>query len=129
MWGIIIPMSDRINHGGQRVGAGRPRGVPNRRSQQLFDEILLAGKCPAQALVRIAERAESEGKLALAIDAWKAVLPFVHAKPKAVELDPEAVVGLTRSMTEARYLSRQSSDNSYGQRLESAIKKIEACTK
>ena len=52
--------------------------------------------------MRIAEQAEAAGETALAIDAWKAVLPYVHAKPKAIEVDPTAIVELARDLAEAR---------------------------
>lgn len=99
---IIYPMSNLSNLGGARPGAGRPKGAQNRRSRALADKFLGSGKCPAEALVRIAEQAEAAGETALAIDAWKAVLPYVHAKPKAMEVDPVAVVELARDLAEAR---------------------------
>jgi hypothetical protein len=118
-------MNDRSNIGGFRPGSGRPKGSQNRRTQALADKLLADGKCPAEALVRIAERAEAAGETALAIDAWKAVLPYVHAKPKAVEFDPEQVVHLAREIAEIRMTPNPDEVTTYGQRLARAIAKLE----
>lgn len=89
-------------HGGKRAGAGRPKGSRMRRSEVLADELIAAGKCPIQALVRLAEQAEAEGDVGQAIGAWKSILPYVYPKPKAVEIEPEQVIDLARDLTAAR---------------------------
>jgi hypothetical protein len=73
-----------------------------RRSDALAEELISAGKCPVQALVRLAERAETEGDLAQAIGAWRSVLPYIYPKPKAVEIEPEEVIELARGLAEIR---------------------------
>ena len=73
-----------------------------KRTKALADTLLENDECPAEALVRLAKFAESEGKTNLAIDAWKAVLPYVHPKPKAIETAPDVVAELARSIAEAR---------------------------
>lgn len=70
--------------------------------------------------MRIAEQAEASGEMALAIDAWKAVLPYVHAKPKSIEVDPVAVVQLARDLAEARAASNAAMYVDYGEALERA---------
>ena len=117
-------MMSKVSHGGSRPGAGRPKGAQNRRTRLLADKLLGAGKCPAEALVRIAEQAEADGKMDLALDAWKAVLPYVHAKPKAVELDPERVIRLAREIAEARVSSKGALDGDYAGLLEGAERKL-----
>jgi len=73
-----------------------------RRSDALVDKLLSANKCPVDALTRLAEKAEADGDISTAIGAWKAVLPYVYAKPKAIEIDPEAVIELARELATAR---------------------------
>lgn len=50
----------------------------------------------------MAEKAEADGDISTAIGAWKAVLPYVYAKPKAIEIEPEAVIELARDLATAR---------------------------
>lgn len=92
----------KSRHGGKRAGAGRPKGSRMRRSDALADKLLAADKCPAEALVRLAEKAEADGDTLTAISAWKGVLPFVYAKPKAIEIEPEAVIALAKEVAVAR---------------------------
>ena len=106
-------MADRGSHGGKRAGAGRPKGSRSRRSEALADKLLGEGKCPVDALVRLAEAAEKDGDRKQAIDAWKSILPYVHAKPKAVDIDPNSVIELARAVAEVRAdASRQVRENS-----------------
>ena len=107
-------MSVQSKIGGSRPGSGRPKGSQNRRTLALAEKLLADGKCPAQALVRIAERAEVEGETALAIDAWKAVRPYVHAKPKPVEFDPQQVVRLAGEIAAARLVHASEENSSFG---------------
>ena len=88
--------------GGARPGAGRPKGSQNRWTVALADQFLANGDCPASALVRIARRAEENGDNRLAVDAWKAVLPYVHPKPKPVEIYPDNRVELEQRIAEAK---------------------------
>jgi len=89
-------------HGGKRAGAGRPKGSRMRRSDALAEELISAGKCPIEALMRLAEQAEAAGDLAQAISAWKSILPYVHPKPKSVEFAPGEVIELARELAVAR---------------------------
>ena len=96
-------MASGVNtHGGKREGAGRPKGSRMRRSDALAEELISAGKCPVKALVRLAEQAEAEGDIGQAIGAWKSILPYLHAKPKAIEFAPEQVIQLARDLAAAR---------------------------
>ena len=95
-------MAEQNGHGGKREGAGRPKGSRMRRSDELAERLISEGKCPVEALVRLAERAEADGELTQAIGAWISVLPYIYPKPKAVEVAPEILVELTRDMAAAR---------------------------
>ena len=68
-------MTTTTGHGGSRPGAGRPKGSRMRRSDILADRLLSNGKCPVEALVRLAEKAEAEGDLSQAISALKGIVP------------------------------------------------------
>lgn len=85
---------------------------------------MTAGKCPADALVHIAEAAEADGNLALAVDALKAVLPFVHAKPKPIEIAADDVIELARSLAEVRRQSTREVDVGYGEMLRQAEQRL-----
>lgn len=122
-------MAKDKNIGGARKGAGRPKGVPNRRTKHLAEKFQTDKKCPAEALARIAQQAELDGDTRLAVDAWKALLPYVHAKPKAIESDPEAVLQMMREITEmgvqVSHNSNSKSSSDQGERLERAFKRSE----
>lgn len=98
-------------HGGKRAGAGRPKGSRSRRSEAVAEKLLALGKCPVDALIRLAEEAEADGDRSQAINAWKTILPFVYPKPKAVEIDTDAVVELARRLSEAKTHAAESADN------------------
>lgn len=113
-------------HGGKRSGAGRPKGSRMRRSEELAEKLIASGKCPLQALIRLAEKAEIDGDISQAINAWKSTLPYIYPRPKAVEFAPEELVELTRSLSEVRAFELTKGENSreFGERLERAIRKV-----
>ncbi|WP_139279236.1 hypothetical protein [Roseovarius marisflavi] len=93
----------------------------------MAEKLLSQGKCPVEALVRLAEEAEADGDRSQAINAWKTILPFVHPKPKAVEIDPEAVVALARLLSEEKIRATEGVDDApWGQMLERMRKSLEA---
>ena len=98
-------MSEDTGHGGARSGAGRPSGSMNKRSTALADDLLAEGLCPVRALIRLAERAEENDDLPTAITAWKAVVPYIHARPKPVESDPDGVIDLAQALKGAAGLN------------------------
>ncbi|MCE5972609.1 hypothetical protein LZA78_03850 [Sinirhodobacter sp. WL0062] len=73
-----------------------------RRSDVLAEELISAGKCPIEALVRLAQQAEAAGDVGQAIGAWKCILPYIYPRPKAVETQPELVVDLARTLASVR---------------------------
>ena len=77
------------NRGGERPGAGRPKGAISKRSQALREMVEDAGYEPDQAIValyEIGQRAMEAGDFPLAIDAYSKALPYVLPKLKAQEL-------------------------------------------
>ncbi|MFX0546878.1 hypothetical protein ACEWPL_015155 [Roseovarius sp. S1116L3] len=97
-----------------------------RRSEELAEKMIASGKCPIEALVRLAEKAEMDGDISQAINAWKSTLPYLYPRPKSVEFAPEDLVELTRSLSEVRAQEQHANEHStgYGERLETAIRKI-----
>jgi galactose-1-phosphate uridylyltransferase len=80
-------MQEQKQHDGAQPGSGRPAGSSNLGTKALSEGLIEDGKCPVAALVRLAEQAEAEGRITVAIDAWKAVLPYVHARPRNIEIN------------------------------------------
>jgi hypothetical protein len=80
-------MQEKKQHGGARPGSGRPAGSSNSSTKAVSEGLIEDGKCPVLALVRLAEQAEEEGRTTVAMNAWKAVLPYVHARPRSIEIN------------------------------------------
>ena len=97
-----------------------------RRSDALAEKLLADGKCPVEALVRLAERAEAEGDFSQAIGAWKSILPYIHPKPKAVEIEPEHVVALARDLAAARASGMpEAVSETFAERVKRAAERLE----
>ena len=114
---------DDSGHGGKRAGAGRPKGSRMRRSDELAEKLIADGRCPAEALTRLAVQAEAEGDIREAISAWKSLLPYVYPKPKPIEIAPELAIELARELAEARR-NRQDSEltGTFGEMVERMVK-------
>jgi hypothetical protein len=69
-------------HGGRRPGSGRPKGSPGLKSEALASRLDEMGCDPAEALVRLGNRAEAAGDTELAIKAFTALMPFRWPKLK-----------------------------------------------
>lgn len=70
--------------GGKRLGAGRKKGVPNKRTQELQAEVEASGVTPLEFLLQIMRDGVNEPKDRMA--AAIAAAPYVHAKLAAVEI-------------------------------------------
>ncbi len=71
--------------GGNRPGAGRPKGSRNRRSLELLDWVESSGKTPLEFLVGVMRN--SRRPMAERIDAAKAAAPYCHAKLQSIVLE------------------------------------------
>ena len=89
-------------HGGAREGAGRPPGPVLQNHRELIAAIIASGQSPLEALLRIAKKAEEDGDVRLALDAYGKALPYVHPRPKPMELDPEEAIELQALIAEAK---------------------------
>ena len=76
-----------MGRGGKRAGAGRPLGSPGLKSEALAGRLDALGCDPAEALVRLGNKAEAAGDVDLAIKAFTALLPFRWPKLKESSLD------------------------------------------
>lgn len=70
--------------GGNRPGAGRPKGSTNIKSLGYIEEIEASGLTPLQYLTSVYQDPGAEESKR--IDAAKAAAPYVHAKLNSVEL-------------------------------------------
>ncbi|GLS30555.1 hypothetical protein SAMN04488498_103129 [Mesorhizobium albiziae] len=98
-------MSEARKVGGRREGAGRPKGSLNKRSIQAIEEVAERWPdwTPLMHLATVANDKALDEEIRL--DAAKAAAPYVHPKPKGVELDPDGIVALEARITAARLLA------------------------
>ena len=89
--------------GGARQGSGRPKGRPSlRRAARAIAEVEEAfpGWSPILHLAAVANDETMPPEVRL--DAAKAAAPYLHSRPKPVELDPDALVDLERRLISAK---------------------------
>lgn len=69
--------------GGSREGAGRPKGVRNKRTVEQVEHIEASGMTPLEYLTSVYQdpRADESKR----IDAAKAAAPYVHPKLSSIE--------------------------------------------
>ncbi|MDF3607911.1 hypothetical protein PE067_18265 [Paracoccus sp. DMF-8] len=95
--------TDINGHGGAREGAGRKPGRPSlRRAAQAIAEVEEAfpGWSPVLHLAAVANDEELPADVRL--DAAKAAAPYLHSRPKPVEMEPDALVELERRLMAVR---------------------------
>jgi hypothetical protein len=93
---------DRV-WGGAREGAGRPKGRPSlRRAAQAIAEVGAAwpGWSPVLHLATVAN--DESLPVEIRLDAAKAAAPYLHSRPKPVEMEPDALVELERRLIAAK---------------------------
>ncbi|WP_425906807.1 hypothetical protein [Nitrobacter sp. TKz-YC02] len=89
-------------HGGKRQGAGRPKGSLGKRSIEAIEAVAeeFPDWTPLKHLARVANDATLDAEIRL--DAAKAAAPYVHPKPKGIEIDPEALIDLEKRIAKVR---------------------------
>lgn len=97
-----MAMSESQKHGGRRRGAGRPPGSLNKRSIEAIEAVaaLYPNWTPLLQFAAVAN--DKLLPVEVRLDAAKAAAPFMHPRPKPVELDPEALIELEGRIAEAR---------------------------
>lgn len=90
--------------GGARAGAGRPKGVPNKKTTEQAAAVAASGITPLEFLLKVMR--DSKKTLDLRIDAAKAAAPYVHARLGSIEYTgkdggPIEVTQITRRIVKA----------------------------
>lgn len=69
--------------GGTRAGAGRPKGMPNKRTAEKAAEVEASGLTPLDYMLSVLrdESRDPDDRM----DAAKAAAPYVHAKLASIE--------------------------------------------
>jgi hypothetical protein len=70
--------------GGKRSGAGRKKGVPNKRTAEIQEAVEASGLTPLEYMLQVLRDVATEPRERLA--AAVAAAPYVHAKLASVEL-------------------------------------------
>lgn len=104
---MIEKQSTRIK-GGKRVGAGRKKGVPNKRTAELQAQVEAEGITPLEFMLNIMRTEPGDeiedprvltDMLAMRFEAAKAAAPYVHAKLAAIEHSGEMNLGVVIQAT------------------------------
>ena len=76
--------------GGKRKGAGRPAGVPNKKTREVVEAVEESGETPLNYLLRVMR--DKKKDLKDRIDAAKSAAPYCHAKLSNIEVTSEVTV-------------------------------------
>ncbi len=74
----------KVIKGGKRPGAGRKKGVPNKRTQEVQAAVEASGLSPLDYMLGVMRNTAAEPRERL--NAAVAAAPYVHAKLSAVEV-------------------------------------------
>ena len=95
--------SDSAN-GGKRPGAGRKKGVPNKRTAELQAQVEAQGITPLEFMLQvmrtepdpsIEEPRELMAIMMLRFEAAKSAAPYIHAKLTSIDLSGSVKLGVT----------------------------------
>jgi hypothetical protein len=70
--------------GGKRVGAGRKKGIPNKRTQEVLNQVAASGLTPLDYMLQVMRDESQEAHRRLT--AAQAAAPYVHSKLSSIEL-------------------------------------------
>lgn len=107
-------MSENVQRGGRRDGAGRPKGSLNKRTLEAIQEV--AERYPDWTpLLHLATVANDEQlDVVIRLDAAKAAAPYCHARLKPVVGNADELVDLEARIAEARAKSTLKEIASFG---------------
>ncbi len=74
---------------GTKGNSGRKKGVPNKRTQSIIDQLAGLNCNPIAGMAKIAKKAMDEGDLHLALQAFKELAQYVAPKRKSIEVSGE----------------------------------------
>ena len=80
--------------GGARVGAGRPKGTLNKKTQEIVAKAAASGISPLEVMLEAMNAAREEGNLAAAAGFAKDAAPYMHPRLANVESNIKADVGV-----------------------------------
>lgn len=82
----------QTEHGGKRLGAGRPKGSRNKRSEMLIErmEKKFPNWCPVEQLIEIAR--DENNPIEVRAKCAERVASYVYAKPKEEKTDLDSSV-------------------------------------
>jgi hypothetical protein len=97
-------MNEATKKGGARPGAGRPKGVPNKRTSVQAQAAAATGITPLAFLLKVMR--DSNKALDMRIDAAKAAAPYMHSRLASVEVSgkdggPIQFAQITRKIVKA----------------------------
>lgn len=71
--------------GGRRPGAGRKKGIPNKKTAELKSSVESSGITPLDYLINVMRDEINDQQVRM--DAAKAAAPYVHSRLSAVEVN------------------------------------------
>jgi hypothetical protein len=74
---------------GTKGNSGRKKGVPNKRTQSVIDQLVALDCDPIEGMASIARKAMDEGELILAVSMYKELAQYVAPKRKSIEVSGE----------------------------------------
>jgi hypothetical protein len=74
---------------GTKGNSGRKKGVPNKRTQSVIDQLVALDCDPIEGMASIARKAIDEGELILAGSMYKELAQYVAPKRKSIEVSGE----------------------------------------
>jgi hypothetical protein len=74
---------------GTKGNSGRKKGVPNKRTQSVIDQLVALDCDPIEGMASIARKAMDEGELILAGSMYKELAQYVAPKRKSIEVSGE----------------------------------------
>ncbi len=78
--------------GGQRAGAGRKSGTPNKANAEREAEVKASGLAPLDYMLKLMR--DDQQTPAVRLDAAKSAAPYVHPKLAAVEVKHGGEIGV-----------------------------------
>jgi hypothetical protein len=90
-------ISEKISfNGGKREGAGRKKGVPNKKTVEIQEKVAETGLTPLEVMLDIMR---NTGDDRMRLTAAQAAAPYVHAKLSSVEMTGKDGKELFESVT------------------------------
>ena len=83
---------------GTKGNSGRKKGVPNKRTQSVIDQLVALDCDPIEGMASIARKAMDEGELILAGSMYKELAQYVAPKRKSIEVSGEMEIDVVQDV-------------------------------